>query len=185
MKTGLEQIVIPPNVVELGKTCFAKSKNLRTVDIQADIRYIEDSLFFECEQLHTVTLPQSVTTIGKNAFSRTALKSIDLGPNIFHIREEAFFSTKLTRVHFSKNLLYINVDAFQNSELKHVSFSPEIDDTDNTEFMILDGAFKNTPIETVECSYKLFQKCKKKFFRNTYRNNQISFLWRKTGSHLK
>ena len=60
IKTGLEQIVIPPNVVELGKTCFAKSKNLRTVDIQADIRYIEDSLFFECEQLHTVTLPQSV-----------------------------------------------------------------------------------------------------------------------------
>lgn len=170
--TGLEEIVIPPNVVKLEFSCFAECEDLRSVDIQANIDNIELYSFFNCQQLHTVSLPQSVNTIGDFAFSRTALGSIDLGPNIKEIQREAFSSTKLTRIHFSKNLLYIYPLAFYNSELKHVIFSPEID-VDDEEFTISDKAFLNAPIETVECSYKLFQKCKRSFSKT--KTEQIRF----------
>ena len=57
----LEEIVIPKNAKEIGGYAFAHSQNLKTVIFEGDsIEKIGGSLFWYCETLETVVLPEKV-----------------------------------------------------------------------------------------------------------------------------
>ncbi len=66
-------------------------RNIHSVTIPQSVTSIGDYAFLDCHKLDNVTIPQSVTSIGKSAFYRCyALTTLSLGENIEKIGSYAF-----------------------------------------------------------------------------------------------
>ena len=63
----LESVYIPQNVKELGYSTFSNS-NVKRVVIDEGLQEIQYSAFSQCENLQSVYLPSSITTIREQAF---------------------------------------------------------------------------------------------------------------------
>ena len=65
---GIESIIIPESVEQIGDRAFRNCRHLTSVTIPEGVKTIGDEAFYGCERMHTVTIPSSVTSIGKMAF---------------------------------------------------------------------------------------------------------------------
>lgn len=83
-----------------GFRAFSTSPStLKSLDILEGIRVIEGDGFTGHKLLSSVRLPNTLTTIGYNAFQNcSGLTHIELPPNVKHICGRAFFGTKLKGV---------------------------------------------------------------------------------------
>ena len=107
--TGSYNIEIPTElndirVTGLGDYSFA-------VDADSDAGYPGNSL---CRNIHSVTIPESVTSIGKYAFARcSSLTSLKLGENIKTIGDHAFYyCIKLESVTIPQSVTFMGDRAF-------------------------------------------------------------------------
>ena len=107
--TGSYNIEIPTElndirVTGLGDYSFA-------VDADSDAGYPGNSL---CRNIHSVTIPESVTSIGKYAFARcSSLTSLKLGENIKTIGDHAFYDCiKLESVTIPQSVTFMGDRAF-------------------------------------------------------------------------
>ena len=85
-----------------------------------------DAFTFGWSYLTQVSLPASLTSIGKSAFGNcSSLQQVNFPENLISIGESAFEScSSLQQVNFPKNLTTIGIRAFQNcSDLKQVDLS--------------------------------------------------------------
>ena len=84
---------------------------------------------FSGSALTKISLPQTVTELGKGAFSDcTELKSVKLSNGITEIPENAFSSCKaLTSLQITSGITSIGDGAFSSSGLKSISFPTNID----------------------------------------------------------
>ena len=65
--------------------------SLTSVTISNSVTSIGDSAFYECTSLTSVTIPNSVTSIGASAFSRcTSLTSVTIPSSVTGIGDNAF-----------------------------------------------------------------------------------------------
>lgn len=70
--SGIEQITIPGTVETIGKACFSTCLNLKSVVIEEGVLTLDEKVFEGCENLESVEIPASVTTItGLNMFIDT------------------------------------------------------------------------------------------------------------------
>ena len=91
--SGIKKLVLGAKVIKLGNEAFSESKikdaNLSALDITA----ISDSFFANCIELETVTINNKIRTIGKSAFTGTAITNIDflaVATELERIMESAF-----------------------------------------------------------------------------------------------
>lgn len=68
---GLETIDIPPTVTEIEDSAFNGCKSLRQITLHEGLLKIGDATFENCKELCEITIPKSVTSIGKNVFDIT------------------------------------------------------------------------------------------------------------------
>ncbi len=64
----LTEVVIPINVVSIGREAFDGCTNLSSVTILENVTKIDERAFRGCENLLSVTIPDSVTNIGNKVF---------------------------------------------------------------------------------------------------------------------
>ncbi|MBR0195239.1 MAG: leucine-rich repeat protein [Paludibacteraceae bacterium] len=109
--TSLTSIEIPNSVTSIGYAAFdgcrslpvennlryadtylveAVDKTLPSYVIKEDTRWIGDDAFRNCLSLTSVTIPNSVTSIGNGAFSNCSLTSIDIPNSVTSIGYAAF-----------------------------------------------------------------------------------------------
>lgn len=69
-RASIKSIVIPGNIVSIGKKAFQECKNLTTVVIEDGVKSIKDYAFVGCTKLTNVTLPSSIESIGIFIFTR-------------------------------------------------------------------------------------------------------------------
>ena len=129
---GLTNVIIPDSVTSIGNDVFygcsnlkyneynnalylgnennkylvlikAKSKNITSCQINANCKFIYTDAFFYCEGLTSITIPDSVTSIGDSAFySCTGLTSVTIGNGVTSIGPNAFsYCSGLTRIDFN------------------------------------------------------------------------------------
>jgi hypothetical protein len=78
-------------------------------------------------KLTSVKIPNSVTTIGKQAFRKTGLTSVTIPNSVTTIEDGAFFETsQLTNVKFGKNVKTIGASAFQSTNLAKVDLPASV-----------------------------------------------------------
>ena len=83
--TAITELTIPATIVEMGENCFRNNEELLTVDFEADavVTALPQYCFYSCDNLQTVTLPNSIQTIGNYAFEYCSnLRSITFGTGL-------------------------------------------------------------------------------------------------------
>ena len=123
----------------------AANTNINSVDINENTKIIAGFAFDDCERLESVTIPGSVTGMGKGVFygcknlknvklgsglttigsfyGCTGLESVDIPEGITTIEEETFRDcTKLTSVTIPVSVTVIGKNAFYKSNLWNVNF---------------------------------------------------------------
>lgn len=106
---SLKSIVIPPLITEIGS--FTNCKNLTSVTLNSGLKSISG---FEGCGFSTITLPNSLTSIGYKAFSAcNNLASIVIPPNVKTIDNGAFSScSSLKSVSIPQSVIEIKIGAF-------------------------------------------------------------------------
>lgn len=92
-------------ITEIPNTCFYTCYDLKYVYIPDGITKIGDVSFGNTKALLSLTLPNTVETIGKSAFSSSAIQVIGLGDNIKSIGSQAFqYSGKITSIYIGSKV---------------------------------------------------------------------------------
>ena len=141
-KTGLEKLVIPEGVTEIGSEAFLGS-NLKEVVLPSTLKKIGDYAF-SGTKLTSVTLPTNVTDIGRSAFGDIdSLTSIVIPKNLTNGSEAFSGSKNLSTIHFEEGLTKIADGLFDDSGISSIKIPEGVTE-------IGYGAFRNTKLETIE-----------------------------------
>lgn len=128
-----EYLIIPDNVIVIGKDVFSGCEGLISVTIPESVIIIEEGAFASCRDLTDITIPEGVIYIGERAFMDCEnLKRITLPGSIKSIREAVFEGCR------SLNRISISADSANNPE--YVATNKALYNKDKTELIC---AFKN------------------------------------------
>ncbi len=118
--SGLTSVMIPNSVKYIkggyiySGNCsgaFYGCKSLKSVTIGDSVISIGDYSFYECKDLTEITIPNSVTSIGEHAFYNcSGLTSVTIGSGVKSIGVWAFYNcSSLTSVHISDFAVWCNM----------------------------------------------------------------------------
>ena len=102
--SSLNSITIPDKVTHIAANCFKGCSTLSSVIMNTSssssslpqvLRIIGDSVFESCSSLASITLPETVTSIGGAAFKSSSISSFTMPTDIVSIGPEAFMNTPL------------------------------------------------------------------------------------------
>lgn len=109
--SGLTDIIIPSSVTEIGDDAFSKCTNLTNVTLPDGLTFIGEGVFEYCSHL-TMTIPETVTSIGSQAFRNNADLSIAMSGNLL---DNALFSDcENLRITLSNGSTFIKESALIN-----------------------------------------------------------------------
>lgn len=109
---------------------FSRCPQLTSVVISEGITNISECAFYNSAKIESVSLPDSVTSIGRYAFSLTALQEIMLPPTVRSLSDGAFSGcTNLISADLTSAVTVIPLCAFMNcTQLKTVILPPRVED---------------------------------------------------------
>ncbi|MBQ7133123.1 MAG: leucine-rich repeat protein [Ruminococcus sp.] len=121
---ALKSIDIPDTVTTINKNAFSNS-GLETVIIPDSVDTINAGVFNYCTHLQTVQLPENedFTSIFKNTFYNCSeLKSIDIPDTVTHIDDFAFYNSGITEIVLSESVVAVSSYSLSTSSLEKVTF---------------------------------------------------------------
>lgn len=88
---GLEEVVLPDSLTQLGAEVFAENPRLKTVAFGKNLQTIPAKTFYSCLGLEELTLPEYLITIGESAFKDCyQLKDTVFPTKLTTIEKDAF-----------------------------------------------------------------------------------------------
>jgi hypothetical protein len=90
---SLESIVFPNSVTEVGNYAFSGCISLSTIKFNSALSSIGGSAFQNCSSLKTIELPTQLVTIGDDCFAGTGLLSLSIPNSVESIGSNAFPKT--------------------------------------------------------------------------------------------
>ena len=113
--SGLTEVDIPGSVKIIEAFAFNSCTSLETLTISSGVETIAESAFVGCEGLTKVTIPNSVTDIGAQAFYGLNLTQVTVGSGVTSWGSDVFAgNTHLTSVTFTDGLAAIGAYAFED-----------------------------------------------------------------------
>ncbi len=94
----IRKIVLPDSVVQIGENAFSRMYNLRKAVLPAFLRELSAEAFAYCIKLSDVTWPKGSLKIGKGCFMQTGFRTITLPETVVSIGDYAFASNPFTLV---------------------------------------------------------------------------------------
>lgn len=150
---GLEEILFPTTLKEIGRSAFNNLEHLKNIDLSnTQVAELGNNTFAGCYNLQLVSLPASLKKIGSEAFAHSNNISINLS-NVEIIGDRAFNNCYLFNIDLSsaKEIgiqaftadLNVTINSSTPATIKANSF------TDNTKFIVTPDAydaFCNAPV---------------------------------------
>jgi len=139
---ALEEVTIPQSVTSIGLIAFGGCCKLTTLSLGENVETIGDSAFYHCinlgkDDLTSVTIPQSVTSIGKDAFRFcNNMKSLTINGAIESMGARAFAGCiSLKTLSLGENIKRIGHFAFADcSSLTNVTIPQSVTSIGNYVF---------------------------------------------------
>ena len=100
--TALKTLSIPDSVYNVSGSIVDNCVNLEYIKLPNGINHIYSRFFYNTPKLKSVTLPESVSFIGAEAFVGSSIESIKIPKNVRSIYESAFENTKIRSIEFEK-----------------------------------------------------------------------------------
>ncbi|WP_125765768.1 leucine-rich repeat protein [Levilactobacillus mulengensis] len=127
---NVSTVVIGDGIKSIGTNAFAYLKNLQVVDLSENhtLETIGDRAFVSTG-VTSLTLPETVTSIGDSAFTYDNLTTLDLSQatNLKTIGDEAFLGSKIDSLVLPDSVTTIGDEAFKfNSNLTNVKLSKSL-----------------------------------------------------------
>jgi hypothetical protein len=122
---SLSSVTFPTTLKTLGNMAFGNCAVLEKVDLSETLlTAIPPFAFSGDTSLGEIILPESITTVGKNALSETAITEINLSENMTEIAVGAFMScASLSKIDIPEKITKINDDTFNGCvSLENISF---------------------------------------------------------------
>ena len=126
---GKGEMVIYGGLKFIPKEAFYYCDNLTSIDIPSSVTSIGESAFRYCKNLTSITIPSSVTSIGESAFQGcTGLSSITIPDNVTTIGNYAFNACEgLVDVTIGKGVTSIGEYAFERcASLKSITIPDNV-----------------------------------------------------------
>jgi hypothetical protein len=97
--TGLISVAIPNSVTSMEDSIFVDCINLAsaTLPINATITTVPQGTFVNCTSLTSITIPSNYTTIAQDAFTISGLQTVVLNEGLLDIRTQAFYGCRSLR----------------------------------------------------------------------------------------
>lgn len=129
--SGISEITVPESVTTFGTGVFAFCTSLLKAVINAKLLELPDYTFQSCSSLSDLTLPDSLTRLGKTSLKGLAIESIEVGSNVKTIDDSCFDScTSLKEVSLPEGLTRIGNTAFTAcSSLETINIPSTLEDT--------------------------------------------------------
>ena len=141
--TSLVSAVIPASITTIGQQAFSDCNNLTTLKLEEGLETIGERAFYGCENLRvfngtdgtgsdrTFTIPASVTSIGKMAFSGMKCSIVDLSQSSIKSLPEGAFSacSNIQKVTLPEGLETIGAQAFydcRNTALTEITIPESV-----------------------------------------------------------
>jgi len=106
----LEKVVFEEGITEITGT--VSGSTVKEVVFPESLVTIGKKAFMRCEELHSITLPSGVKTIGECAFYGSGLSEITLNEGLERIEQEAFQNCKqLTSIRLPASIREIGIRA--------------------------------------------------------------------------
>ena len=114
--TDIAEVVIPDGITKITSNAFKDCKYLSLVSLPNGVTELDASCFSGCNNITDIALPATIKTIGTYAFSKTALRAVNIPAATSSIGTNAFGSiTNLAEVTFNGLPKTINKEAFLGS----------------------------------------------------------------------
>ena len=132
-------------------------KEIKQVVISEGITYIGSNAFSYCENLTSVSLPDSLEGIGESAFVRCALRKLDLPENLSYLGEWAFSNnTKLTSVVVPKKVTKLLGTFHWCTNLTSVSLPEGLTEIGNRAFSFCNLSSIDIPDTVTDIGFEAF-----------------------------
>jgi len=118
-----KEYVIPEGITSIGSKAFINKKMISIKFPESLISIGEEA--FCGNSLKSVIIPEKVETIGNKAFEKSGLASVSLSKSLSVIGENAFFGNQLTSIEIPEGVKSIGIAAFNENHLSDVSVSSE------------------------------------------------------------
>ena len=128
--------VVVPNtnnnisITTIGEQAF-EYENITSIVLFDSITTIEENAFYQCSKLNTIHMGANITTIGKKAFFKcSSLESITLPDSLTTIKASAFaYCTSLKTIYMGKSITKLEMRIFQDcTELTDIYFDGTIEE---------------------------------------------------------
>lgn len=123
----LEEVRLPANITQFERpSTFRGCDMLKRVILPEKLKEIPAYFFKECPNLTTLVIPNTVTKIGREAFSGSGISQITLSENLTTIEAMAFKESGLTQITLPESLTTIEASAFNKTKLETITIPEKV-----------------------------------------------------------
>lgn len=95
---AVTSVTIPDSVKEIAQYAFAAAESLKAVSMKGCVT-LDEKVFYECPQLESVELPNTIQKIGRAVFSGCSkLKNVTLPESLTSVGDNAFYNTGIESI---------------------------------------------------------------------------------------
>ncbi|MBO5096549.1 MAG: leucine-rich repeat domain-containing protein, partial [Bacilli bacterium] len=120
---GLTSVEFPRSVTTIGNMAVMGNQTLEKIIFKNGLLSIGQRAFAGINNatvLTFISLPDSLTTIGLNAFMKTSIKQLIIPDNVNSLEANAFISSKIENLIIGKGIKEIGNHTFRHNEIKKV-----------------------------------------------------------------
>ena len=172
--TTIKKVVVGEGVTTLYDRTFRRYYALEEVVLPSTLTTIGAAgtgVFQACSALKTITLPESLTTLGVGSFyGCRALESINIPAGLTRIEENVFRETGLVSVEFHEGVTYFGKQAFRDCEnIKEITIKAP-------QFTIEPNTFLNAAAPYPQCTIYVVNAEMKAYLESVLDNHTKTFI---------
>lgn len=117
--SDIKKVVIENGVTHIGDNSFNSGideyfNKLGVLEIAETVTSIGEGAFYDCHNLNSVSMPDSVELIEGNAFYATSISNIHWSTSLISVGEHSFASTDLTEIDLPEQIQLVDCRAFSS-----------------------------------------------------------------------